>query len=665
MTHPRGPVVAAFLASYKRLPKGVCLHRKRRTRVRQRWWPGNAYLAAPGVKSVRPWPSVLPLAILLLAGCLGDGGGSRDDRDDCAGADCATAWPDGLVGPFELAGLTTLAIDSDDGTSLVGGLWLPDLPDGVKAPTLLWQSPYFGACIVHNGPSQNVNPENPASYTPFPCQAAADSMDLYDLHGRIHIRTLVEAGYAVASMNVRGTGNSGGCTDPFGERESDDSAWLVEQLADMPWSNGNVAMVGHSYSGGTPWGAAVRAPPHLKAIVASGLVTDLYTFYHTPQGLASDLHASLLTTLMYENTLPTNPDSGDQVTWPGAERACSNYLLDPAYDLPERAATARSAGFWEAHRYVKGFPNITAAVLVTHGYQEGCPYGHCQQDDAIWDLIPSPKRFILGQWGHDLPPPPQRLENAPFGARWYEDTMIPWLDFWLKGTGPEPDLGVVDWQDDRLEWHRATHPDAATADGEVLYLGAGGLSPEPGAASTFRLLTTGAQDSCAGHKAYWSHRIEEPVLLHGSPVLLLTLESTTPRGLLYADLVVSDGALDGPGCPDGFALHGGGAVDLRFHQGGYAPIDFPVAQPTRVRVDLGSVGLSLQPGQVLSIVLRGGQEAPTAEGLALLSVLADGSPASSQLLLPVAEGTFGGLPPAVTYPQRPFAPEPGPFPFEG
>jgi predicted acyl esterase len=326
-----------------------------------------------------------PLALLALAASLGGCLDGRDGEDEGpALADCAdpapcesTGWPEGLWGPFELASLETLRIPADDGTDLVGGLWLPALPSGVKAPTILWQSPYFGACIVHNGPGFNVDRENPGGYAPFPCQPAADSMELYDLHGRIHIRTHVEAGYAVASMNVRGTGSAGGCADPFGERESEDSAFLVEHLAAQPWSNGRVAMVGHSYSGGTPWGAAVRAPPSLKAIVASGLVTDLYTFYHTPQGLASDLHASLLTTLTYENTLPTNPESGDQVTWPSGERACPAYATDPVEDVPQRALTSRDAAFWEAHRYVPGFPDITAAVLVSHGYNEGCPFGHC------------------------------------------------------------------------------------------------------------------------------------------------------------------------------------------------------------------------------------------------------------------------------------------------
>lgn len=603
--------------------------------------------------------------LLILAGCLGGPKGTDVVACDPSTSGCVTAtdWPVGLTGPFELASLETLRVTSDDGVELVGGLWMPDLPDGVKAPVLLWQSPYFGACVVHNGPSQNVNPENPAGYKPFPCQPAADSMDLYDVRGRLHIRTLVEAGFAVASMNVRGTGNSGGCMDPFGERESEDSAFLVEWLGEQNWSNGRVGMAGHSYSGGTPWGAAVRNPPHLKAIVASGLVTDLYTFYHTPQGLASDVYAALLTTLVYENTAPTNPASGDQVGWPGPERACADYFLRPAQDTPERAALPRDEAFWEAHRYVKDFSNITAAVLVSHGYQEGCPAGHCTQDDNIWDLITAPKRFIVGQWGHDLPPPPERLENAPFGADWYEDTMIPWLDYWLKGVGPVPPLGTVDWQDDDLEWHRSSSPDADRS--EVLYLDGTALSAAPGSGSR-PFLTTVAADPClAPAGVAYGVQVTQTTLVQGSPMLFLQLDSTSPRGQFYALFAVTDAPIGDLECGATNTRYWGGGVDLRYHAGGYSPRDFPVGQATHVRVDLGSVALRLEPGQWLNVILQNAESSPTADGGALLNVIGDGTPLSSHLVLPVAQGGFGGAAPTVAYPQRPFSPEPGPFVFEG
>src|SRR5262245_53476002 len=114
------------------------------------------------------------LSLLLLAALAGCNGGSPPAADtSCADpepcADTSLDWPRDLAGPFELGSLQTLHVASDDGVDLVGGLWLPKVPDGVKLPVLLWQSPYFGACVVHNGPSTTVPPDGPANYQAFPC----------------------------------------------------------------------------------------------------------------------------------------------------------------------------------------------------------------------------------------------------------------------------------------------------------------------------------------------------------------------------------------------------------------------------------------------------------------------------------------------------------------
>ena len=42
---------------------------------------------------------------------------------------------------------------------------------------------------------------------------------------------------------------------------------MVEWIADQPWCNGNVGMIGISYGGVVQWQVAVQAPPSLKAII--------------------------------------------------------------------------------------------------------------------------------------------------------------------------------------------------------------------------------------------------------------------------------------------------------------------------------------------------------------------------------------------------------------
>ncbi|HEX9816114.1 MAG TPA: CocE/NonD family hydrolase, partial [Candidatus Thermoplasmatota archaeon] len=165
------------------------------------------------------------------------------------------AWPSGLAGPFKLKEVQELRIPSFDGTMLQLWVILPDLPDGVFAPTVLKGSPYYG---------QNVHDFN--GHT-------GDDPGYWDNSApreAVPINLLVSHGYAIVLEAIRGTGNSGGCFDFFGDEEQRDQAHVVEWIAEQPWSNGRVGMMGLSYHGTTPTEAAILNPPHLKTIVVSG-----------------------------------------------------------------------------------------------------------------------------------------------------------------------------------------------------------------------------------------------------------------------------------------------------------------------------------------------------------------------------------------------------------
>lgn len=73
-------------------------------------------------------------------------------------------------------------------------------------------------------------------------------------------------GYNFVVQDARGTGFSGGVCDPSG-RQSEDGYDTVEAIARMPWSNGDVGMVGESFLGYACLEAARMNPPHLKCIV--------------------------------------------------------------------------------------------------------------------------------------------------------------------------------------------------------------------------------------------------------------------------------------------------------------------------------------------------------------------------------------------------------------
>ena len=91
-------------------------------------------------------------------------------------------------------------------------------------------------------------------------------------------------GYAVAGINIRGTGCSGGKFDYFEPLQSRDGAEAIEFLAKQPWS-GRVGMVGKSYPGITQLFVASEKPPSLKAIVPGHVFGDLYRDVPFPGGI--------------------------------------------------------------------------------------------------------------------------------------------------------------------------------------------------------------------------------------------------------------------------------------------------------------------------------------------------------------------------------------------
>ena len=100
--------------------------------------------------------------------------------------------------------------------------------------------------------------------------------------------TLFDDEYVVVLASVRGTGCSGGEFDLFSWRSALDGREIIDGwIAHQPWSNGEVAIFGHSYSGITGTMVAATRPHHLKTISVSGLIGDLYRDIVYPGGVTN------------------------------------------------------------------------------------------------------------------------------------------------------------------------------------------------------------------------------------------------------------------------------------------------------------------------------------------------------------------------------------------
>ncbi|HEY1522333.1 MAG TPA: CocE/NonD family hydrolase [Solirubrobacteraceae bacterium] len=96
-------------------------------------------------------------------------------------------------------------------------------------------------------------------------------------------------GFAVAVVDVRGTGGSQGNLDQnyFSPREARDGYDLVQYLGTRRWSNGKVGMSGGSYVGITQLKTAETDPSHLAAVAPGESLADIYNDAYAPGGIVS------------------------------------------------------------------------------------------------------------------------------------------------------------------------------------------------------------------------------------------------------------------------------------------------------------------------------------------------------------------------------------------
>ena len=86
------------------------------------------------------------------------------------------------------------------------------------------------------------------------------------------------SGFATVSLQMRGTGCSGGAFDLFGYPSDYDAYDAIETIAHQSWvANGKVGMVGISFSGLSQFPAAGTDPPGLAAIAPMSPTDDLFS----------------------------------------------------------------------------------------------------------------------------------------------------------------------------------------------------------------------------------------------------------------------------------------------------------------------------------------------------------------------------------------------------
>lgn len=263
---------------------------------------------------------------------------------------------------------------------------------------------------------------------------------------------LVTRGYVHVVVDARGTGASEGVYDSWmgsgGGHEGPDAHDAIEWMAQQPWCDGNVGMVGISYLASVQVLAAAQQPPHLKAIFAEGGHYDAYEFvYHggimwmmmraVVEGRAGDgsvavngaAQSFLMSQLSEEEfqrrvderlkdpDVRTYPNFHQMLKYPRTHPLWIDYIISPL----------NSEFYWAEGPPRERFEKI---VVPAHfGAQFGRGWVIDEAIDAYLGAS-GPKRLLL------RPYPP--LQERPFHE--FHDEIVRWYDHWLKGI----DTGVMD-----------------------------------------------------------------------------------------------------------------------------------------------------------------------------------------------------------------------------
>lgn len=119
-------------------------------------------------------------------------------------------------------------------------------------------------------------------------------------------------GFATVSVQMRGSGCSGGSYDLFGYPTIFDGYDAIETVARQPWvKGGKVGMVGISFSGNSQLFTAGTRPPHLAAVAPLSVLDDHFAGIGYPGGILNDGFAlEWLTERVVEST--PAPEKGSQ-----------------------------------------------------------------------------------------------------------------------------------------------------------------------------------------------------------------------------------------------------------------------------------------------------------------------------------------------------------------
>ena len=141
--------------------------------------------------------------------------------------------------PHTVRAIENVFIPMRDGARLAARIWMPEDAEQLPVPAIL-------------------------EYIPYRKRDGTRGRD------ELNHPYFAGHGYAGVRVDMRGSGDSDGVmTDEYLQQEQEDAVEVIAWLAEQPWCNGKVGMMGISWGGFNGLQIAARQPPALKAIISA------------------------------------------------------------------------------------------------------------------------------------------------------------------------------------------------------------------------------------------------------------------------------------------------------------------------------------------------------------------------------------------------------------
>ncbi|GIR66790.1 MAG: hypothetical protein CM15mP71_0160 [Candidatus Poseidoniales archaeon] len=505
---------------------------------------------------------------------------------------------------------------ADGGAGLTGdavvhlGLWLPVI-EGCD-----WEA---------GNVSEDCRVPVIAEIGPYYDDGDVDALTPAERLGRFLIENYVPHGYGVAQVSVFGTGESNHCMDLMGTDEQRGIDAAVSWLGSQGWSNGKVGIIGKSYDGSTPWQAATFGNPYLATIVPmSGLIGVHELMWRNGSMEARGM-------IMHNGVYGSFGVDGDA---DDVDNACEGYMEGyvngPAAYLSGGMVDFAGNTYWTERSFLgRVLDNYNGSIYIIQGMQDwnvdphmAFPI-HQQVADAGIEI-----KTLAGQWAHDYPDrvsghmsqgAGRGAEAYPYTLRWdWADEMLYWFDWYLKGEGDAPVLGV-EMQDNRGGWRfESTWP---SEDTQYLEMDVESLGPSGAIMGPSR-----------GPITFTYGPFETDTFIAGMPTLHVSATPhTTNNGHIFVEMT------------DDTGIHLGHAVmDLRFHAGGRDGVaTIPAFSTVLAKMEFMPLDVFLEAGESIhfTVTQTGEDYVPSPAAAGEYSI----DWASSTLTLPLVERSCDDL----------------------